>query len=64
MYSPAAIAGFPSVTVPMGAVLGLPIGLTFIGLAFAEGDLINVAFAYEQASHKRVAPQFKKSSTS
>jgi amidase len=63
MYSPAAIAGYPSVTVPMGQVFDLPIGLTFIGKAFAEGPLIGAAYAYEQASRKRMPPSFKPSAS-
>jgi amidase len=59
MYGPAAVAGYPSITVPMGMALGLPVGLSFIGAAFAEPDLIAVSYAYEQASMKREAPQFK-----
>ena len=61
MYSPAAVAGYPSITVPMGMVFNLPIGLTFLGTAFEEPELITVAFAYEQSSQKRVPPEFKKS---
>ena len=61
MYSPAAVAGYPSVTVPMGMVFGLPVGLTFLGTAYAEPDLITVAFAYEQGSQKRTPPEFKTS---
>jgi amidase len=59
MYSPAAVAGYPSVSVPMGSVFGLPIGISFIGTAYAEQDLISIAYAYEQASKKRVKPEFK-----
>jgi amidase len=59
MYSPAAIAGYPSITVPMGRVLGLPVGLSFIGSAFSEPRLISLAYAYEQASLQRVPPDFK-----
>lgn len=59
MYSPAAVAGYPSVTVPMGMALGLPVGLTFLGTAYAEPELITVAFAYEQGSHNRIPPEFK-----
>lgn len=58
MYSSAAVAGYPHVTVPMGLVHGLPIGLTFIGKEFQEGDLIALSYSYEQASKKRKAPQF------
>jgi amidase len=59
-YSPAAIAGYPSVTVPMGLVYELPIGLAFIGKAFGEGELLSIAFGYEQVSKNRVAPKFLK----
>ncbi len=58
MYSPAAIAGYPHISVPMGLVDGLPVGLTFLGAAYDEGLLIAIAYAYEQASRKRVAPDF------
>lgn len=57
--SPAAMAGYPHITVPMGAVNGLPIGLSFVGPAYSEGPLLTVAYAYEQASKKRIAPQFQ-----
>jgi amidase len=59
MYSSAAIAGYPHISVPMGLAQGLPVGLTFLSTAFAEGDLIEIAFAYEQASKKRAVPQFR-----
>ncbi|QMU27751.1 amidase [Adhaeribacter radiodurans] len=61
LSSPAAISGFPHVTVPMGFVDGLPIGLSFFGSAYTEPELIKLAFAYEQASKARVIPTFKKS---
>lgn len=57
-YSPAAVAGYPSVVVPMGMVDGLPIGLSLFGPAYHEPQLIGMAYAYEQASMKRVAPGF------
>jgi len=56
--SPAAMAGYPHITVPMGAVHNLPIGLSFFGTAYTEPQLIAMAYAYEQASKKRVAPTF------
>lgn len=59
-YGPAAVAGFPSVTVPMGLVNGLPVGLSFLGKAWNEGVLIGIAYAYEQVSRNRVAPGFLK----
>lgn len=54
---PTAIAGFPHITVPMGFVFGLPIGLSFFGRAYSEGELIRLAYAYEQASKNRKAPK-------
>jgi amidase len=54
--SPAAVAGYPSVTVPMGFVQGLPVGLSFVGTAWSEGPLLRLAYAYEQATHLRRAP--------
>jgi len=52
----AAVSGFPNVTVPAGFVAGLPVGLSFIGRAFAEKDLIEMAYAFEQATLARRAP--------
>lgn len=59
--TPAAIAGYPHITVPMGQVSGLPIGLSFFGKEFSEGSLVSLAYAYEQASMNRRPPEFKKS---
>lgn len=56
--SPAAMAGYPHISVPMGFVSGLPIGLSFFGRAYTEGELITIAYAYEQVSKNRKAPQF------
>jgi amidase len=56
--SMAAVAGTPSITVPMGESHGLPIGLTFMSRAYAEGELLGLAYAFEQASKARRAPQF------
>ena len=55
----AAIAGYPHVTVPMGFILGLPVGLSFVGRAWSEATLIKLAFAYEQASRARRPPTFQ-----
>ncbi|HEY4063833.1 MAG TPA: amidase [Puia sp.] len=55
---PAAMAGYPHITVPMGIVLGTPVGFSFVGTAYAEPELLKLAFAFEQASKKRVAPGF------
>jgi amidase len=57
-YGPAAISGFPSITLPMGLVDELPVGISFLGKAYEEGALIQIAYAYEQASKNRVAPRF------
>lgn len=57
-YTPAAILGYPSITVPMGFLSGLPIGLAFLGQAFTEPLLVAIGYAYEQKSANRKAPQF------
>lgn len=59
-YGPAAMAGYPSITVPMGMVFGLPIGLTFYAGAYCEPELLGIAGVYEQASKKRTMPGFQK----
>lgn len=56
--SPAAMAGYPSLSVPMGDALGLPVGLLFCGPAWTEARLLSYAFAYEQAAPKRRIPAF------
>lgn len=58
---PAAVAGYPHISVPCGMVYELPVGLSFFGPAYTEGPLIGFAYAYEQASKSRLAPKFKKS---
>jgi amidase len=58
-YGPAAIAGYPSITVPMGTINQLPIGLSFISTAYDEPNLIAIGYAYEQLSKKRTKPAFK-----
>ncbi len=56
---PAAMAGYPHITVPMGAVHGLPVGLSFIASAYKESTIISFAYAFEQATKHRTIPQFK-----
>lgn len=56
----AAITGFANITVPMGYIQGLPIGLNFIGKAFSEPTLIKIAYSFEQATKVRKPPQFLK----
>ena len=57
-YGMAAVAGTPSLTVPMGDARGLPLGITFMGRAYAEIDLLALGFAFEQATKARKAPSF------
>ena len=54
----AAVAGYPSITVPASFVFGLPLGISFIGKAWSEGALIKLAYAFEQATKARKAPRF------
>jgi amidase len=54
----AAVSGYPAITVPAGAVFGLPVGVTFFGGAWSEGLLIRLAYAFEQQGHARRAPRF------
>ena len=54
----AAIAGYPTITVPMGFAAELPLGLSFLGTAWAEGKLIGLAHAFEQATKVRRTPRF------
>ena len=56
--SPAAVAGYPNVTVPAGYSYGLPVGISFMGRAYSEGTLIRLAYAFEQATRVRRAPRF------
>ncbi|MBK9106437.1 MAG: hypothetical protein IPL92_18215 [Saprospiraceae bacterium] len=57
-YSPAAVAGYPSITVPMGLADELPVGITFFGRAFDEPIILAIAYGYEQASNRRTPPKF------
>jgi amidase len=56
--SPAAMAGYPIVTVPMGDSLGLPVGLSFIGTAYSEPTLLKLASGFEAATKARIVPRF------
>lgn len=56
--SPAAIAGYPNITLPMGFIHGLPVGISFFGKAWSEPVLLKLAYAFEQATFHRKAPQF------
>ena len=57
-YGAAAVARYPSITVPMGDAHGLPLGIAFMGPAWSEARLIELAYAYEQASKARKPPAF------
>ncbi|MFW5872463.1 MAG: amidase family protein, partial [bacterium] len=56
--SPAAWAGYPNITVPMGFVEDLPVGISIFGRAWSEPELITIAYAYEQATQHRKEPKF------
>lgn len=56
--SPAAVAGYPHLTVPSGFVRGLPIGLSFVGAPWSEARLLGFGYAFEQATEWRRAPRF------
>ena len=55
---PAAVAGYPAITVPAGFSFGLPVGITFMGRAYSEPTLIGLAYSYEQATHHRAPPRY------
>jgi amidase len=57
-YGAAAVAGYPSLSVPIGASDGLPLGMVFIGTAWSESRLIELAYAYEQRTRARRPPQY------
>ncbi len=59
--SPAAVAGYPHITVPAGYVCGLPVGISFVGTAWSEPKLLAMAYAFEQAAKHRRAPSYAKS---
>jgi amidase len=54
----AAVAGYPNVTVPAGFVFGLPVGISFFGVAWSEPTLLKIAYAFEQATGHREPPKF------
>ena len=57
--TPAAVAGYPSITVPAGMVEGLPVGISFFAEAWSEPKLLRIAFAFEQATKARRPPTFR-----
>jgi amidase len=56
--TPAAVAGYPNITVPAGFVFGLPVGISFFGRAYSEPTLLKLAYAFEQATRHRCPPRF------
>ena len=56
--TPAALAGYPLISVPAGYALGLPVNINFMGRAFSESVLIKLAFAFERAANARRPPQY------
>ncbi|NGO68755.1 amidase, partial [Streptomyces boncukensis] len=57
--TPAALAGYPAISVPAGFTFGLPVGLTFMGTAWSEPTLLRLAYAYERASRVRRPPRYR-----
>ena len=55
---PAATAGYPHITLPMGMIHGLPVGISFVAGAYQEAEIIKIAYAFEQTTKKREAPKF------
>ncbi|SFI70465.1 amidase [Kaistella treverensis] len=60
LTAPAAMSGYPHISVPCGKVYDLPVGLSFFSGAYREGEIIAMAYAFEQATKHRVKPEFKK----
>jgi amidase len=56
--TPAAVAGYPSITVPAGFVYELPVGVSFIGRPWSEARLMGLAYAFEQSTRHRRPPKF------
>jgi len=56
--SPAAVAGYPHITVPSGFIFGLPVGISFFAGAWHEPTLIKLAYAFEQATQFRRQPRY------
>jgi amidase len=57
--TPAAVAGYPNITVPAGQVHGMPVGISFVGRAWSESKLLGLAYAFEQATRHRRPPEFR-----
>ena len=57
--TPAAVAGYPHLTVPLGFVDGLPVGFSFMGTAHADTRVLALGHAFEQITHARRAPEYR-----
>ncbi len=55
---PAAVSGYPNISVPAGFIFGLPVGISFFGRAYSEPTLIKLAYAFERATKQRKPPRF------
>ncbi len=55
----AAVSGYPSITVPMGNIHGMPVSLSFLGRAYSEATMIEAVYAFEQATKARRKPEFR-----
>ena len=53
------MAGYPHLTVPMGQLHGLPVGLSFVGTAWSEAKLLAIGYAFEQLTHARQPPEYR-----
>ena len=60
LTAPAAMSGYPHITVPCGKAYDLPVGLSFFSGAYQEGAIISLAYGYEQATKNRMKPEFKR----
>jgi len=56
--TPSAMAGYPNMTLPMGFIFGLPVGISLFGRAWTESTLIRLAYGYDQATKHRRPPKF------
>ena len=57
--SPSARAGYPIISLPMGSIDGMPVGVSFFGRAWSEPVLLEIAYSFEQNTDHRLVPQFK-----